>query len=223
MPTAAPRFSKMSTWATPSSACSAAVRSRHVRDHRGHLVVVEVGHRLRGVVVVADDLGRADGASGPVQVVAGRRLRRVRREHREVVGEHEHAPVVGVRGGDAPAERRQRVVVRHRRPRRRDHLADPRPGAPMRGEQHPLAAERVPAQLPGQRGRSISAARWRRLRLAAVGGRRDGDRARRRSGGRRRGRGRRRSCTSTPVKRSSVRGLRAAQALEHARVRRPRP
>ena len=46
---------------------------------RGHFVVGEVGHRLRGVVVVADDLGGADRSPGAVQVVAAARLGRVGR------------------------------------------------------------------------------------------------------------------------------------------------
>ena len=118
-------------------------------DDCGHLVVVEVGHGPCRVVVVANDLRGAAGAAGPVQVVAGRRLGRVLREHRQVVGEHEHAAVVGIRRVDTPAERREGVLGRHLHLVVSDHLPDPWSRAAVRGEQHPLGAERVPAQFPG--------------------------------------------------------------------------
>ncbi len=114
-----------------------------------NFVVGEVGHRPFGVVVIADDLGRAGGAHGPVDVVAVRRLGRPGREHGQVVGEHEHALVVGIRGGDAPPAGRQRVVGRHEHFIGSDGLSDPRARVAVSREQHPLASEGMPPQLPG--------------------------------------------------------------------------
>ena len=99
--------------------------------------------------MVADDLGCAEGAPRPVDVVTGLGLRRIRREDRQVVGEHVHAPVVGIRPVQAAAEGCQGVVLGHGRLLGGHDLTDPGSGIPVRGEEDPLAAKRVPAQLPG--------------------------------------------------------------------------
>ena len=58
----APRFSKISTCATPSCDWSASRPLAPGGDDGRHLVVGEVGQGPGGVVVVADDLGACPSA-----------------------------------------------------------------------------------------------------------------------------------------------------------------
>src|SRR5262249_36941922 len=67
----------------------------------------------------------------------------------QVVGEDEHAAIVGVRGRDPATARCERVVFGHRALVVRDGLADPGARTAVRGVEHPLAAEGMPAELPG--------------------------------------------------------------------------
>ena len=130
VPTTAPRFSKMRTWAT-SVACLERLRPLAPRDDDGaHLVVGEFGHRSGGVVVVADHLGGSAGPPGPVDVVPVARLRRLRREHRKVVGEDEHPPVVGIGRVDPAGPRGASALSSDGRLLGSDDLADPRAGHP---------------------------------------------------------------------------------------------
>ncbi len=102
------------------------LRAGTPRGHDGdHLVVVEVGHRQGGVVVVTDHLGRACGLARPVHLVAGPRVRRVGREHRQVVAENVDAPVVRVRPVQPRAERCERIVDGGRRLVGGDVFSDP--------------------------------------------------------------------------------------------------
>ncbi len=144
------------------------LRAGAPRGHDGHhLVVGEVGHGAGGIVVIADDLRRAERPPRAVHVVVGSGRRCVGREHREVVGEDVHAPVVRVRAAQPTTARRQGVVVGYGRLSRSHDLADPRSCVPMRGEEDPLATERMPAQLPGHGRRSSPSGARHRSRPAA--------------------------------------------------------
>ena len=135
-------------------------RSKHSRtfapslDDRDRLRLAQVGERHGVAGMVANHLAGSRGRPGLIEVIARRRLGRVIRKRRQVVGEDVHALVVGVASRDsfiAGAKVASRVVGGRGRVIGRLGFSNPRTPGAMRGIEHPFVAERVAALFPDQR------------------------------------------------------------------------